>query len=120
MELREEFESHPEIAASLSTHIWFGRDNLYHSTLINLEKLVSWLNGAWFMFQQTKQLKSGRQIQYELLMKGIVITSTPSGEPPFYQSLREAVDRGHVMIETVWDEGRDITNELMTERENQQ
>ena len=50
--LRERFESIPEVHNSLGIHIWFGRDGKYHSTLPNIEKLTIWVNGAWFMFQE--------------------------------------------------------------------
>lgn len=50
--LREEFEELSEVAATISHHIYFGDDNLYHSDLINFEKLVCWLNGAWYAYQE--------------------------------------------------------------------
>ena len=49
--MRAQFEKMPEIATSLSQHIYFGDDNLYHSDLINFQKLVCWINGAWFTYQ---------------------------------------------------------------------
>ena len=52
VEMREQFEKLPEIADSLSEHIYFGSDNLYHSALINFQGLVNWLNGAWYAFQE--------------------------------------------------------------------
>jgi len=54
-EIREEFEKLPEIATSLSQHIYFGDDNLYHSDLINFQKLVCWINGAWYAFQEQQK-----------------------------------------------------------------
>lgn len=54
-DLRKEFEALPEIADSLSEHIWFGDDNKYHTAIIGFEKLVSWLNGAWFAFQEQQK-----------------------------------------------------------------
>lgn len=54
-EMRTEFEKLPEITNSLSEHIWFGDDNLYHSSLINFQGLVNWLNGAWYAFQEQQK-----------------------------------------------------------------
>ena len=51
-DLRKEFEEIPEVRNSLSCHIRIGNDGLYYTSLINFEKLVIWLNGAWFIFQQ--------------------------------------------------------------------
>lgn len=45
----------PEIATSLSQHIYFGDDNLYHSDLINFQKLICWINGAWFAYQEQQK-----------------------------------------------------------------
>ena len=55
VEMREQFEKLPEIADSLSEHIYFGSDNLYHSALINFQGLVNWLNGAWYAFQEQQK-----------------------------------------------------------------
>lgn len=52
--MREQFEKLPEIATSLSQHIYFGDDNLYHSDLTNFQRLVCWLNGAWYAYQEVK------------------------------------------------------------------
>ena len=57
--MREEFEKLPEIATSLSQHIYFGDDNLYHSDLINFQKLVCWINGAWYAFQEQQNKLNG-------------------------------------------------------------
>ena len=53
--MREQFEKLPEIATSLSQHIYFGDDGLYHSDLINFQKLVCWINGAWFAYQEQQK-----------------------------------------------------------------
>ena len=53
--MREQFEKLPEIAESLSEHIYFGSDNLYHSSLINFQGLVNWLNGAYYAFQEQQK-----------------------------------------------------------------
>lgn len=53
---RDQFEKLPEVADSLSEHIYFGSDNLYHSSLINFQGLVNWLNGAYYAFQE-QQIK---------------------------------------------------------------
>lgn len=53
--MREQFEKLLEIATSLSQHIYFGDDNLYHSDLINFQKLVCWINGAWFAYQEQQK-----------------------------------------------------------------
>ena len=53
--MRAQFEKMPEIATSLSQHIYFGDDNLYHSDLINFQKLVCWINGAWFAYQEQQK-----------------------------------------------------------------
>lgn len=55
--------------------------------------------------------KWGRAVELDRLNQGITITSTPSGEAPFYQAFREAVNTGRSAIVVTWDEGRDITNE---------
>ena len=64
--------------------------------------------------------KCGRAVQLEKLKQTIIATTTPSGESPFYQAFCEAVSKGSAMVEITWDEGRDITAELITERERQQ
>ena len=51
-ELRQKFESLPEVIDSLSCHIRIGSDGLYYTSLVNFEKLTAWLNGAWFAFQE--------------------------------------------------------------------
>ena len=53
--MREQFENLPEIAGSLSQHIYFGDDNLYHSDLINFQKLACWMNGAWYAYQEQQK-----------------------------------------------------------------
>ena len=53
--MRDQFEKLPEIADSLSEHLYFGSDNLYHSSLINFQGLVNWLNGAWYAFQEQRK-----------------------------------------------------------------
>ena len=53
--MRAQFEKMPEIATNLSQHIYFGDDNLYHSDLINFQKLVCWINGAWFAYQEQQK-----------------------------------------------------------------
>lgn len=53
--MRAQFEKIPEIATSLSQHIYFGDDNLYHSDLLNFQKLVCWINGAWFAYQEQQK-----------------------------------------------------------------
>ena len=55
MDIREEFEKLPEIADSLSEHIYFGGDGFYHSSLVNFQGLVNWLNGAWYAFQEQQK-----------------------------------------------------------------
>lgn len=55
--------------------------------------------------------KWGRAVELDRLNQGITITSTPSGEAPFYQAFREAVNTGRSAIVVTWDPGRDITNE---------
>ena len=55
MNIREEFEKLPEIADSLSEHIYFGGDGFYHSSLVNFQGLVNWLNGAWYAFQEQQK-----------------------------------------------------------------
>ena len=52
---REKFEKLPEIADSLSEHIYFGGDGFYHSSLVNFQGLVNWLNGAWYAFQEQQK-----------------------------------------------------------------
>ena len=52
--MRKEFEKLPEIADSLSEHIYFGGDGFYHSSLVNFQGLVNWLNGAWYAWQAAK------------------------------------------------------------------
>ena len=52
--MREQFEKLPEIADSLSEHIYFGGDGFYHSSLVNFQGLVNWLNGAWYAWQAAK------------------------------------------------------------------
>ena len=51
-ELRQKFESLPEVTDSLSCHIRIGSDGLYYTSLVNFEKLTAWLNGAWYAFQE--------------------------------------------------------------------
>ena len=53
--MRAQFEKLPEIAARLSQHIYFGDDNLYHSDLINFQKLVCWINGAWYVYREQQK-----------------------------------------------------------------
>ena len=53
--MREKFEKLPEIADSLSEHIYFGGDGFYHSSLVNFQGLVNWLNGAWYAFQEQQK-----------------------------------------------------------------
>ena len=53
--MREQFEKLPEIADSLSEHIYFGGDGFYHSSLVNFQGLVNWLNGAWYAFQEQQK-----------------------------------------------------------------
>ena len=60
---REKFEKLPEIADSLSEHIYFGGDGFYHSSLVNFQGLVNWLNGAWYAFQE-QQTKMNAVLQY--------------------------------------------------------
>ena len=67
VEMREQFEKLPEIADSLSEHIYFGSDNLYHSALINFQGLVNWLNGAWYAFQEQQKKIDGALKELELL-----------------------------------------------------
>ena len=55
VEMREEFEKLPEIADSLSEHIYFGGDGFYHSSLVNFQGLVNWLNGAWYAWQEQQK-----------------------------------------------------------------
>ena len=55
MGTREEFEKLTEIADSLSEHIYFGGDGFYHSSLVNFQGLVNWLNGAWYAFQEQQK-----------------------------------------------------------------
>ena len=52
---REKFEKLPEIADSLSEHIYFGGDGFYHSSLVNFQGLVNWLNGAWYAWQEQQK-----------------------------------------------------------------
>ncbi|MEG1234081.1 MAG: hypothetical protein RSE18_09615 [Acinetobacter sp.] len=61
--MREQFEKLPEIADSLSEHIYFGGDGFYHSSLVNFQGLVNWLNGAWYAFQE-QQTKINAVLQY--------------------------------------------------------
>ena len=53
--MREQFEKLPEIADSLSEHIYFGGDGFYHSSLVNFQGLVNWLNGAWYAWQEQQK-----------------------------------------------------------------
>ena len=53
--MREQFEKLPEIADSLSEHIYFGGDGFYYSSLVNFQGLVNWLNGAWYAFQEQQK-----------------------------------------------------------------
>ena len=64
--------------------------------------------------------KWGRAVQLEKLKQTIVVTTTPSGESPFYQAFPEAEHKGGAMVEITWDEGRDITAELITDIEHHQ
>lgn len=57
--MREQFEKLPEIADSLSEHIYFGGDGFYHSSLVNFQGLVNWLNGAWYAFQEQQKVING-------------------------------------------------------------
>ena len=66
-ELRQKFESLPEVIDSLSCHIRIGSDGLYYTSLVNFEKLTAWLNGAWFAFQE-------QQAKIDLIEKEIVET----------------------------------------------
>lgn len=67
--MREQFEKLPEIANSLSQHIYFGDDNLYHSDLINFQKLVCWINGAWYAFQEQQAIINDLKAQLECCRK---------------------------------------------------
>ena len=66
-ELRQKFENVEEVKNSLSCHIYIGSDGLYYTSLVNFQKLVSWLNGAWYAFQE-------QQTKIDLLEKEIVET----------------------------------------------
>lgn len=57
--MREQFEKLPEIADSLSEHIYFGGDGFY--------SLVNWLNGAWYAFQEQQKKIDGALKELELL-----------------------------------------------------
>ena len=63
MDIRDELEKLPEIADSLSEHIYFGGDGFYHSSLVNFQGLVNWLNGAWYAWQE-QQKKIDVAIKY--------------------------------------------------------
>ena len=65
--MREKFEKLPEIADSLSEHIYFGDDGFYHSSLVNFQGLVNWLNGAWYAFQEQQKKIDGALKELELL-----------------------------------------------------
>ena len=65
--MREQFENLPEIADSLSEHIYFGGDGFYHSSLVNFQGLVNWLNGAWYAFQEQQKKIDGALKELELL-----------------------------------------------------
>ena len=70
-ELRQKFESLPEVIDSLSCHIRIGSDGLYYTSLINFEKLVIWLNGAWYAFQE-QQKKIDELAKHVACIKTIV------------------------------------------------
>lgn len=73
--MRDQFEKLPEIADSLSEHIYFGSDNLYHSALINFQGLVNWLNGAWYAFQEQQKKIDAIEKELEIRKQGASIMS---------------------------------------------
>ena len=76
MEAREKFEALPEIADSLSEHIYFGSDNLYHSSLINFQGLVNWLNGAYYAFQeQEKKIDEANKMNQKMMNRMIELSA---------------------------------------------
>ena len=74
-ELRQKFESLPEVTDSLSCHIRIGSDGLYYTSLVNFEKLTAWLNGAWYAFQEQqakideleKELSTTKQVLHNVI-----------------------------------------------------
>ncbi|QMP81471.1 hypothetical protein [Escherichia phage vB_EcoM_APEC] len=83
--MREQFEKLPEIANSLSQHIYFGDDNLYHSDLINFQKLVCWINGAWYAFQEQQKVINDLNAQLKAWksqsMSAMIHGTCSCGEP---------------------------------------
>ena len=56
MDIREEFEKLPEIAARIGVGIyWNEYQQKYQTDLSNLSPTVCYLNGAWYAFQEQQK-----------------------------------------------------------------